>query len=96
MRTVLGLSKTSTSIAWVLVDGQDVADDPLDHDAFDVADASVVEPAATARRALAIATATGYTVDCVRVTSSDPVHTDTASLRKALRELGFDELRRFR
>ncbi len=92
MRTVLGLSKTSTSIGWVLVDGQDVADDPLDHDAFDVADASVVEPAATARRALAIATATGYTVDCVRVTSSDPVHTDTASLRKALRESGFDDV----
>ena len=92
MRTVLGLSKTSTSIGWVLVDGQDVADDPLDYDAFDVADASVVEPAATARRALAIATATGYTVDCVRVTSSDPAHTDTASLRKALRELGFDDV----
>ena len=92
MRTVLGLSKTSTSIAWVLVDGQDVADDPLDHDAFDVADASVVEPAATVRRALAIATATGYTVDCVRLTSSDPVHTNAASLRKALRESGFDDV----
>ena len=90
VRTVLGLAKTSTSIGWVLVDGRDVAGDPLDHDAFDVvADASVIEPAATVRRALAIATATGYTVDCVRLTSSDPVHTNAASLRKALRESGF-------
>ena len=92
MRTVLGLSKTSTSIGWVLVDGQDVACDPLDHDAFDVADAGFVGPAVTARRALAIATATGYTVDCVRVTSSDPVHTNAVSLRKALREFGIDHV----
>ena len=93
MRTVLGLAKTSTSIGWVLVDGRDVAGDPLDHDAFDVvADASVIEPAATVRRALAIATATGYTVDCVRLTSNDPVHTNAASLRKALRESGLDHV----
>ena len=98
MRTVLGLSKTSTSIGWVLVDGRDADGDTLDHDAFDidigekVSDGSITEPAATARRAQAIATATGYTVNCVRVTWSDHVHTDVPVLRKALAESGFDEV----
>ena len=91
MRTVLGLSKTSTSIGWVLVDGRDVTGDPLDHDAFDVTEASA-DPAATARRARAIATATGYTIDCVRVTSSDHSDMDVSSLRKAVAESGFSEV----
>ena len=91
VRTVLGLSKTSTSIGWVLVDGLDVAGDPLDHDAFDV-DGGVADPAATARRARAIATATGYTVDCVRLTSCDNNGAEATSLRKALAESGFGEV----
>ena len=45
MRTILGLSKTSTSIGWVLVDGCDVAGDLLDHDSFDITDASTAAPA---------------------------------------------------
>ena len=85
MRTVLGLSKTSTSIGWVLVDRRDVAGDPLDHDAFDITDASTAAPVATARRVRDIATASGYTVDSVRVTTSGNV----SSLRDALTEAGF-------
>ncbi len=85
MRTVLGLSKTSTSIGWVLVDGRDVAGDPLDHDAFDITDASTAAPVATARRVRDIATASGYTVDSVHVTTSGNV----LSLRDALTEAGF-------
>ena len=98
MRTVLGLSKTSTSIGWVLVDVRNAGGDTLDYDAFDVdfgdkgTNGSIVEPAAIARRARAIATATGYTVDCVRVTSSDHVEADVSSLRMALAESGFDEV----
>ncbi len=88
MRTVLGLSKTSTSIGWVLVDGADVSGDPLDHDAFDANDANVTAPAATARRVRDIATATGYTVDSVHVTTSGNV----SSLRDALRDSGFAEV----
>jgi hypothetical protein len=91
VRTVLGLSKTSTSSGWVLVDGRDVTGEPLDHDAFDVTEASA-DPVATARRAREIATATGYTIDCVRVTSSDHSGTDIQSLRKALAESGFSEV----
>ena len=92
MRTVLGLSKTSTSIGWVLVDGRDVTGYPLDHDAFDVTDKNGSDLAATARRARAIATATGYTVDRVRVTSSDHADANVLALRKALAESGFDDV----
>jgi hypothetical protein len=88
VRTVLGLSKTSTSIGWVLVDGNDVSGDPLDHDAFDVPDASASAPVATARRVRDIATATGYTVDSVHVTTSGNV----ASLRDALTDSGFADV----
>jgi hypothetical protein len=84
----LGLSKTSTSIGWVLVDREDVAGDPLDHDAFDITDASPVAPAATARRVRDIATATGHTVDSVHVTTSG----NPSSLREVLTESGFSDV----
>lgn len=84
----MGLSKTSTSIGWVLVDGRDAAAEPLDHDAFDITDASSAAPAATARRVRNIATASGYTVDSVHITSSGNV----SSLRDALLECGFADV----
>jgi hypothetical protein len=84
----LGLSKTSTSIGWVLVDECNVAGDPLDHDAFDITDASTAAPVATARRVRDIATASGYTVDSVHVTSSG----NLSSLRDALTQLGFHDV----
>ncbi|MDX1883582.1 hypothetical protein [Mycolicibacterium sp. 120270] len=84
----MGLSKTSTSIGWVLVDGQDAAAEPLDYDAFDITDVSTAAPAATARRVRDIATASGYTVDSIHVTSSANV----SSLRDALTECGFDDV----
>ncbi len=88
MRTVLGMSKTSTSICWVLVDERDIAGDPLDHDAFDITDSSAAAPAATARRVREIATASGYTVDSVHVTTSG----NLSSLRDALAESGFGDV----
>ena len=88
MRTVLGLSKTSTSIGWVLVDECNVAGEPLDHDAFDINDASTAAPVATARRVRDIATASGYTVDSVHVTSSG----NLSSLRDALTQTGFHDV----
>lgn len=88
MRTVLGMSKTSTSIGWVLVDERDTAGAPLDHDWFDITDSSAAAPAATARRVREIATASGYTIDSVHVTTSGNV----SSLRDALTESGFDDI----
>jgi hypothetical protein len=84
----LGLSKTSTSIGWVLVDECNVAGDPLDHDAFDITDASTAAPVATARRVRDIATASGYTVDSVHVTSTG----NLSSLRDALTQMGFHDV----
>ncbi len=97
MRTILGLSKTSTSLGWVLVDGADVSGDTLDHDAFDVdsdkfTNGNIAELAATARRVRAIATATGYTVDRVRVTGSDHIDAEVLLLQKALKQQGFDDV----
>jgi hypothetical protein len=88
VRTVLGLSKTSTSIGWVLVDGDDISRDPIDHDAFDVSDATATVPAAIACRVRDIATATGYTVDSVHVTTSG----NPSSLRDALTGSGFADV----
>lgn len=88
VRTVMGLSKTSTSIGWVLVDERDAAAEPLDHDAFDITDARSASPAATARRVRDIATASGFIVDSVHVTSSGNV----TSLRDALADCGFDDV----
>lgn len=82
------MSKTSTSIGWVLVDERDIAGDPLDHDAFDITDSSAAAPAATARRVREIAAASGYTVGSVHVTTSGNV----ASLRDALTESGFGDV----
>ena len=82
------MSKTSTSIGWVLVDECDIAGDPLDHDAFDITDSSAAAPAATARRVREIAAASGYTVDSVHVTTSG----NASSLREALTDSGFGEV----
>jgi hypothetical protein len=82
------MSKTSTSIGWVLVDERDTAGAPLDHDWFDITDSSAAAPAATARRVREIATASGYTVDSVHVTTSG----NASSLRDAFTESGFDDI----
>ncbi|OBK78801.1 hypothetical protein [Mycobacterium sp. 1274761.0] len=88
MHTILGLSKTSTSIAWVLVDACDPTSEPLDQDAFDIIDSSAAAPAATARRVRDMAAASGWTVDAVHVTTSG----NLSSLSEALRDLTFDEV----
>ncbi|MGZ6780962.1 MAG: hypothetical protein ACXVGO_18465, partial [Mycobacterium sp.] len=82
------MSKTSTSIGWVLVDERDMTGEPLDHDAFDITDSSTAAPAATARRIREIATASGFTVDSIHVTSSGNV----SSLREALTDSGFGDV----
>ena len=68
VQTVLGLSMTSTSVGWVLLDGQGPDAATLDHDAFDVqsgadgAAGDTSQHAAAARGAQAIATASGHKV----------------------------------
>jgi hypothetical protein len=93
VETVLGLSITSTSVAWVLVDGS-AADGPaLDHDAFDVdAKTDTTQHAVAVRGAQAIAAATGHVVRSIGVTWTDDVEAEARQLLESLREAGYDNL----
>jgi hypothetical protein len=93
VETVLGLSITSTSVAWVLVDGS-AADGPaLDHDAFDVdARTDTTQHAVAVRGAQAIAAATGHVVRSIGVTWTDDVEAEARQLLESLREAGYDNL----
>ena len=98
MQSVLGLSMTSTSVGWVLLDGQGPDAAVLDHDAFDIQSAAdggngASSPhAAAARSAQTIATASGHKVDSVHVTWTDDVEADAPALLKSLADLGFDNV----
>jgi hypothetical protein len=90
VETVLGLSMTSTSVGWVLVDGRDADGATVDHDAFDVGadEGSTAEgtsqPAVAMRGAHAIAAASGHEVRTIGVTWSDDVEKEATRLLKSL------------
>ena len=90
---------TSTSVGWVLLDGQGPDAAILDHDAFDVragADATASDTSqhvAAARGAQSIATASGHKVSAVQVTWTSDVEADGAALLKSLADLGFENVR---
>ncbi|WP_156431604.1 hypothetical protein [Mycobacterium sp. GA-1199] len=93
MDTVLGLSMTSTGIAWVLLEGEDVDAKTVDHDHFtvvaDVAtDGDISTHQAAVRGARAIASASGHRVDKVRMTWSADVGAKAELLRKSLSDMG--------
>jgi hypothetical protein len=96
VQTVLGLSMTSTSLGWVILDRQGPDAFTLDHDAFDVqttADGTTPDPSvhtAAARGVQAIATASGHKVGAVQVTWSEDVEAAAADLLKSLADSGFD------
>ena len=98
VQTVLGLSMTSTSLGWVILDRQGPDAFTLDHDAFDVqstADGTTPDPsqhAAAARGVQAIATASGHKVGAVHVTWSDDIEAAAADLLKSLADSGFDNV----
>jgi hypothetical protein len=96
VQTVLGLSMTSTSVGWALLDGQDPGAVTLDHDAFDVQSGAglgdMSQHAAAARGAHAIAAASGHTVGSVRVTWSQDVEASATALLKSLADLEFDNV----
>ena len=98
MQSVLGLSVTSTSVGWVLLDGQGPDAAVLDYDAFDMqsgvngAEADKSPHAAAARGAKTIATASGHKVGSVQVTWTEDVEAGSADLLKSLADLGFDNV----
>lgn len=97
VETVLGLSLTSTSIGWVLLDGPDADADTLDHDAFDLganspSDGDITKHTAAVRGAQSIAASTGHEVTSIGVTWTDDADAKATLLLKALPDLGFDNV----
>jgi hypothetical protein len=89
---------TSTSVGWVLLDGQGPDAAVLDNDAFDIqsatdgAEGDTSPHAAAARGAQTIATASGHKVDTVHVTWTEDVEADATALLKSLADMGFDNV----
>jgi hypothetical protein len=94
VQSVLGLSMTSTSVGWVLLDGQGPDAAVLDNDAFDIqsAEGDTSLHTAAARGAQTIATASGHKVDTVHLTWTEDVEADATTLLKSLADLGFDNV----
>jgi hypothetical protein len=98
VQKVLGLSMTSTSLGWVILDRQGPEAFTLDHDAFDVqytADGTTPDPSqhtAAARGVQAIATTSGHKVGSVQVTWSEDMGPAAADLLKSLTDSGFDNV----
>jgi hypothetical protein len=98
MTPVLGLSITTTSIGWVLVDRSGTERDTLDHDAFDLnansaaaADCSS-QYAAAVRGAQAIAAASGHQVHSIGVTWSHDVEAEAKRLLESLADSEFQNV----
>jgi hypothetical protein len=94
MEAALGLSMTSSRVAWVLLDCRDPEGPSLDHDAFDITpDDGLAKHVAAVRGARSIATASGHEVTRIGVTWTHDVQEPAALLRKALSDHGFDTVR---
>jgi hypothetical protein len=99
LNTVLGLSLTSTSVGWVLVEGRDADGTILDHDDFDVPPADGVQAVHTSEQASAAvleaqAAAAGYDqrLHVVGVTWSEEAGAEAALLLESLTDAGFDNI----
>lgn len=99
MDTVLGLSLTSTSVGWVLVEGRDAEGTILDHDDFDVDPTAGLQAVYTSEQASAAvldaqAAAAGLDqrLHVVGVTWSDESAAEAALLVESLTDAGFDNI----
>jgi len=97
--TVLGLSLTSTSVGWVLVEGRAADGTILDHDDFEVRPAAGLQAVYTSEQASsavldAQAAAAGHDqrMHVVGVTWSDEVAAESALLLETLTDAGFDNI----
>ncbi|MCV7279163.1 hypothetical protein H7J88_05825 [Mycolicibacterium flavescens] len=97
MDTVLGMSMTSSGIAWVLQQGSGADAVTLDHDHFTVhgdvpTDGDISRHEAAARGARAIAEASGHQVRLIGLTWSNDVEAKATLLLKSLSDMGFDSV----
>jgi hypothetical protein len=97
--TVVGLSLTSTSVGWVLVEGRGADGTILDHDDFDVPPAHGVQAVHTSEQANAAvleaqAAAAGYDqrLHVVGVTWGEEAAAEAALLLESLTDAGFDNI----
>jgi hypothetical protein len=97
--TVLGLSLTSTSVGWVLVEGRDADGAILDHDDFEVATGGGVRTVTTSEQttaalldARARATRYGHRLHVIGVTWSDEAAAEAALLLESLTDAGLDNV----
>jgi hypothetical protein len=97
--TVLGLSLTSTSVGWVLVEGRDADGAILDHDDFDVPLTGGVQAVYTSEQASdavldaqAAAGGLDQRLHVVGVTWSDESAAESALLVESLTNAGFDNV----
>jgi hypothetical protein len=97
--TVVGLSLTSTSVGWVLVEGRDADGAILDHDDFDVPVTAGLQAVYTSEQASAAvldaqAAAAGFDqrLHVVGVTWSDESAAEAALLVESLTDAGFDNI----
>jgi len=97
--TVLGLSLTSTSVGWVLVEGRDADGAILDHDEFAVETGAGVRAVNTSEQAAAAvldaqAAAAGHDrrLHVIGVTWSDDAAAEAALLLESLTDAGFDNV----
>jgi hypothetical protein len=97
--TVLGLSLTSTSVGWVLVEGRDADGTILDHDDFEVRFGAGVQAVNTSEQAIAAvldaqtaATSAERRLHVVGVTWSDEAAAESALLLESLTDAGFDNI----
>lgn len=99
MDTVVGLSLTSTSVGWVLVDGHEADGAILDHDDFDVDPTAGLQAVYTSEQASAAvldaqSAAAGFDqhLHVVGVTWSDASAAEAALLVESLTDAGFDNI----
>lgn len=99
MDTVLGLSLTSTSVGWVLVEGREADGTIVDHDDFEVCPRGGVRAVTTAEQATsAVLQAQSVTASheqrlhVIGVTWSDEAAAEAALLLESLTDAGFDNV----
>jgi hypothetical protein len=97
--TVVGLSLTSTSVGWVLVEGRDADGTILDHDDFEVRPATGLQAVYTSEQASAAvidaqtaAAGEDQRLHVVGVTWSDEAAAESALLLETLTDAGFDNI----
>jgi hypothetical protein len=97
--TVLGLSLTSASVGWVLVEGRSADGTILDHDDFEVRPATGLQAVYTSEQAsAAVLDAQSAAAGCdqrlhvVGVTWSDEAAAEAALLLESLTDAGFDNV----